>query len=234
MMLLWVVALGLAQALQMDAVFEYPTRNCSGTATQTYPVSPTNQCFSTESDGSAKSSCGKYTTWSAGSCLGNGYTVLLVGTCVPSFSNKSYTYSCAEFQDVVKLQFRYGDCQAEILYDAYAELNKCTPVTGQQFAPTYTGLTNSRSYMVQQTTSGEYAVQYYYDVNCAGENVATFPQAHNRLCVTTGSGSGTSASSQQSVTVVAVSVGGAAPSSATELFARWWALALVVTALVGV
>lgn len=230
-----VVALGLAwaQALQMDAVFEYSGNNCSGAAVQTYPVSPTNQCFSTESVGSGKSSCGSYTTWGAGNCQGNGFTMLLLGSCVPSASNKSYSYSCANFQDVVKLQFRYGDCQAEILHDAYAELNKCTPVTGRQFAPSFTGLINTRSYLVEQLASEEYAVQYYYNVNCTGDGAVTFPLSRNKVCVTAGSGSGSSASSQQSVTVIAVSVGGTAvPSSASGLLLQWWALAAVVAALV--
>ncbi|KAH9245152.1 hypothetical protein BASA81_017374 [Batrachochytrium salamandrivorans] len=219
--LLAVLALGLnTNALQLNSYNTYAGSKCEGSPTSAVPLT-VPECVSAGGS-SAKFSCGKYQLWAQEKCPSSAPLMDMdLSTCIPA-GGTSYKFGCSDFNNLVKVQFRYGSCQAQYAYEVYVELNKCTPVSGQAYSgATAPSINNQYSYKVTQSGS-TYVVNYYYTTDCSG-TAAVFSPVASGECATTGNGVGQSATSQQSATVFAV-----AGSAASSVVAGWATVAVAV------
>lgn len=221
--LLAVLALGLnVNAVQLNSYNTYAGATCSGNPTTAVPLSKP-ECITTGST-SLKLACGRYQIWTQASCQGTPFMDLDLSTTCSPIGDSSYKFGCAEFNNVVKVQFRYGTCAAAAAYEVYVEVDKCTPVSGQVVNP-QSMAANQYSYKITQSGSS-YVISYYYSTDCSGA-AAVFQPAASGECTTTGSGSGTSATSQQSATIVSVG------NAATAVVAGWATVAVAAFVAMG-
>lgn len=199
----------LGQGTLMNSITTYATTDCTGEPVFTdLPIGVTDQCTAVESSSTVfyKLGCSQYRVWiTSNTCDGAATITDDLQPCYADITNQiSYSLSCAEHENLVKVNFVYALCEATVdpLYTAFVPLNQCTPVGGIG-AQSYNAISVNfqRSFLItEDAATGAYVVKYFYTGGCTGSAV-TFPAVGNEQCTTAGSGEGSGPGNTQSVTV---------------------------------
>lgn len=207
--LLVALQVALGQGTLMNSITTYATADCTGDPVFTdLPVGITDQCTAVASSSTVfyKLGCSQYRVWiTSNTCDGPATITDELQSCYADTTNQiSYSLSCAEHENLVRVNFVYALCEAAVdpLYTAFVPLNQCTPVGGIG-AQSYNAISVNfqRSFLItEDQATGAYMVKYFYTGGCTG-NAVTFPAVGNEQCTTAGSGEGSGPGSTQSVMV---------------------------------
>lgn len=213
-----------SSALRMTVINTYAGTTCSGSSVySSLPIDIADKCISASAglqanfvfNSSSRISCGKYEYWlGSNTCSGTPLTSTALDQCIPA-KDFSYKFACADFDNLVKVDFRYGGCNstaAAATSSVYVPVNQCVPTSGSAWTTVLAlDVDFQRSYRITSNADGTYEINYYYTGDCTGDRVL-FGSVKNGGCSTQGSGGGSAHTSEQSATITKLGTGSDASS----------------------
>lgn len=227
-----------SSALRMTVINTYAGTTCSGSSVySSLPIDIADKCMSASVDqasntvfnSSSQISCGKYEYWTnSNTCSGTPFTSITFDHCIPAAKDFSYKFACADFNNLVKVDFRYGGCNSTATSSVYVPVNQCVPTSGSTWASVLMlDVDFKRSYKIISNADGTYEINYYYSGDCTGNRVV-FDSVRNGGCSTQGSGRGSAYTNEQSATITKLDTGSGASSVMSSMGSLLICLAIAV------